>query len=161
MTGGDNINYLVNYLDAQSLEAVLRLRVGLELSGGHYTEAKAALDDLKKKVGPLKADDPLAVGLGQFSDQIKLPNPLVVPGKLLPWSDDEAKGIWTYILFRKTISFKDVTGRLDHMHLTCDGQTIDSAVSAEMQWSTQDDPSKCTLIVFGSPGASFSLVQSN
>jgi hypothetical protein len=71
---------------------------------------------------------------------------------------EDADGFAMY-LYRRYFAFAKVSGKLDGFTLSCKEQESSSPYSDSAEWSVPKDWSDCSLLVKGSPGTTFQLVQ--
>lgn len=64
-------------------------------------------------------------------------------------------------LYRRLFTFTDVTGKLDRVVLGCKQQAIESEITEGAEWRVPANFSECDILVYGTPGTTFKLVQAN
>jgi TonB family protein len=64
-------------------------------------------------------------------------------------------------LYRRVFSFKEVTGKLDRFVLSCKQQAVEFQVTDDGEWRVPANFSECNILVQGTPGTTFKVVQAN
>jgi hypothetical protein len=64
-------------------------------------------------------------------------------------------------LYRRNFAFQDVQGALSGFTLNCKQQAIESQISETAEWHVPKSWSDCRVLVHGTPGTTFKLVQLN
>jgi len=75
-------------------------------------------------------------------------------------SKEEGDVYW-FSLYRNSFSFQTVSGSLEKFMLVCNPQMMESKITETAQWRVPKSWGQCGLIVFGAPGSTFRILQSN
>lgn len=143
------------YLDQQSVDGAIRLRIHLEAMSGEFAESFAWFDILKAR-GPVASDDPEAVLVAKLHGAIAAPQPLAMRARI-PAQGTPA--FWQHTLLRRSFEFHDVAGKLDSFILRCQRHGIRSVISGKANWTIPAGWSGCFINVTGAPGSTFMFVE--
>lgn len=148
-----------HWLAPETRVQALRLRVELEAQAGEVGEALTAFATLQKvDEAPLLAGDSDVSLMSRIYLQIDSDKPLTTAGVIMA---DGGDLLWHHVLFRRTFSFSDVTGTLDRFTLRCGTHSFSAPYIDKGAWNVPAHWGGCMLYVFGSPNATFNLVESS
>jgi TonB family protein len=72
----------------------------------------------------------------------------------------EAPRIWSHGLLRRELSFRDVEGTLEAVEFRCSRHRArDEVITPDKGWRVPESWGRCSVLVFGSPGTTFMLVE--
>jgi hypothetical protein len=141
------------FLDPKAIEPAMRLSLALEARAGNFAAALAMASMLRK----LEVSDPAIDTIeASVRSVIAQPRPLAVSA-VIP--DTQFAGAWRHTLFRRTFAFDTINGNVQRFQLSCDQRAIESPVKSGVQWHVPPTWSNCDLYVFGTPGATFRLIE--
>lgn len=86
--------------------------------------------------------------------------PQLVAQARIPLEGTEGLVYW-HDLYRRTFSFAAVTGSLDRYVLNCDQSMSESKISLSAEWHVPAGWSNCMIFVYGAPGTTFRIVETN
>jgi hypothetical protein len=144
-------------LDPKVQEYAIRMRITFAAHAGQYEDALAWFAILKSRV-TITADDTAQKLIDKIAARLADPTPLRVAGKI---PENEHHTAWQTYLLRRAFAFGNIEGKVDRFQLRCDQQMIASAVNETSQWTVPDNWSDCALDVYGAPGATFQLLESD
>lgn len=147
------------WLAPEAREKALRLRVELEAQAGEMGEALMAFDTLQKvDEVPLQAGDPDVALMARTYAAIDADKPFTTAGVI---AADGGDLLWQHVLFRRTFSFSDVTGKLDRFTLRCGTHSFGSPALDKGAWNVPAGWTACVLYVFGTANTTFNLIESS
>jgi hypothetical protein len=147
------------WLAPEVRERALRLRVELEAQEGEMGEALMAFDTLQKvDEAPLLAGDPDVALMARIYAAIDADKPLTSAGII---AADGGSLLWQHVLFRRTFSFSDASGKLDRFTIRCGTHSFGSPVLDKGAWNVPGGWSACVLYVFGTANTTFNLIESS
>lgn len=161
MTARENIEDATffdgEFLDKSAREPAARMRIVLDAMTGHFADALDWFEKLKK-LATVKPDDVDAQLVEKVRKRLDDSSPILIGGRIpvsgyLP--------IWREALLRRNFAFPETDGKVERFELRCDQQEIASAISVKAEWHVPKGFSNCHLDVFGAPGATFQLVETN
>lgn len=143
------------YLSERLRPTLWRMAFIANTQTGQYLEAKEAFDKLNvaQVVG---ADDPLAKLMQSADTRMREAKVLSAAGRIAKTSLLES---WQHKLVRHNFAFLKVDGKLDHLRIECGERLIESAFSDKAEWHVPKDWDKCKLDIYGDPGTTFTLVE--
>jgi len=146
-----------SFLDKSVLAPAMGLRVALEAQDGNYKEAICTYRHMHTRGSPLP---PEAVQTGeQTAALLDNPAPLVIPAVLHAAGSALAPMQWAHPMLRRKFSFNAVSGAVKSFRLMCTGALMEGPVVPDRQWTIPPDAGSCKLLVFGSVGATFQLIE--
>jgi TonB family protein len=145
------------FLDLRSRETALRLAIRIGAAAGQFATALDAFAKLKK-IADIGENDSDAKLISNVTARLNDASPIPVFGAI---PSEGISGPWQHILLRRNFVFDLLNGNLDHLELRCDQQEISSPISETAEWHVPKSWSGCDLDVFGSPGATFRVIETN
>lgn len=124
-----------------------------DMQTGRYSEAWNIYNCLKE-IKPYSVDE-TTTKLAAIADaQVHGNNSVTTRGRVV-----KSTGVWVAPVLRHTLTFLRVSGRLDTIQIECGERSIQSPFSANAEWHVPQGWDGCRLLVFGDPGAEFTVVQ--
>jgi hypothetical protein len=77
-------------------------------------------------------------------------------GEIPPPEDSDG---FSFPLYRRAFSFRDISGSLDKFTMSCAERVIESPITDKAEWHVPKNWSNCQLLVRGTPGTTFQIVQ--
>jgi hypothetical protein len=145
------------HLDKATAKIALGLRVQLEAKDGRLRDAVCTYEWLKA-LDPKVNDDVVALARDIVA-AYGGPAPVSVKGVIYREPTSSHPAMWMHPMVRRTFAFEGVTPAVKTFRLVCTRTVLEEKVSEEMEWSAPPDAGKCQLFVFGSPGATFKLLE--
>jgi hypothetical protein len=131
-------------------------RIKASLVLGDMVDALDSLDRLKATKG-FDPASPMVKLLEEGRARLENGTAFATAAKI-PESSDGVQG--SYVgLYRRNFAFTDISGSLDRFTLSCKQQAIESKISATAEWHVPKSWSDCHVLVRGTPGTTFKLVQ--
>lgn len=132
----------------------------LESKFGQYSAAMRTLAALKNVRGSKDAVKRLAARADEIatilqSDPVLVANAIVVN----PCACDAGVALWDYVPARRTFSFANLNGNVEHFEARCELQRLSGAVESDKQWTLEADWGFCQIFVFGDDGATFDFLE--
>ena len=148
------------WIDAESYESLMRLRVRVALQLGHYWEAHHAFRKLAKASDE---DAEAVVGLGPLMEKL---NGLIASDSILSVNgsirDKAACGFcdtgWKFTPVRSDFGIRDVDGKLEFVVMRCDHKRFESPVSDQVEWHIPETWGTCHVEFRGAPGTTFRVL---
>ncbi|MFM9862829.1 MAG: TonB family protein [Micropepsaceae bacterium] len=147
---GENGRYLNASMQPEAMELLVKARAQASDLAGAYCAFHRASPDKRAALAPLKAE---------IETRLLSDDPLVSNGKLIKHPLADQPGMWRRQLVRQKFSFANVSGEVKSFRLSCIAAGIEHAVDPEMQWTVPEKAGTCVIRVFGTPGATFKLVE--
>jgi hypothetical protein len=129
-----------------------------DLMLGEFSEAFYAFDALKH----LRSLDPTYPYVDLINNALvqAKESPQLVTQSRIPLQGTESSVYW-HGLYRRTFSFAAVVGTLDRYVMDCDQSVTESKISLTAQWRVPSSWSSCVIFVYGTPGTTFRIVETN
>lgn len=157
-----------DYLEARRLAVMTNLsfepqrdayltRIKADLMLGDVSDALYTFDLMQAYVGKLAPDSPLPKLLQTARSNADMVPLLTVQAQVPPIEDGD---VYTFIPYRRTFTFQNVQGgALQKFILACNQATMESAITADAQWTIPKSWDGCQVYVRGTPGTKFAVVQ--
>jgi TonB family protein len=129
-----------------------------DLALGEISEALASFNSLQRIYG----FDPGSAYVSQVNRarvQADSAPQLVTQSRVPPEGTEGV--VYVHPLYRRTFSFAAITGSLDRYVLACDQSTTESKIAPTAQWHVPPYWSNCFLFVYGAPGTTFRIAETN
>jgi Gram-negative bacterial TonB protein C-terminal len=142
-------------LPSPALQNLLKFRIAADFAVGNAADAVSAADMLHRIVGA----DPngvLAQMVQQKLSEIDVHQALATQSRIPAEMDGE--GVYL-ALYRRDFQFRVDSGALTRFSMSCRQQTIESSITEGAEWHVPKDWDDCHLLVEGTPGTTFQLVQ--
>jgi len=149
------------FLERKVAPPVRRLRLKLEAMNSNYRYV--ACSPPFAEADPFEDDEEDRKEVTRIVTEVRAaitnPAPLALEGKLAtnPWIGGAA--MWEHGLLRRKFAFDSIKGTVRNLVLACWTQVIESPVNETSQWSIPESAGRCTLRVYGEPGATFRLIE--
>ncbi len=131
-----------------------------ELEAGDISAALSTYEDLLKTESDVVELESLQPIIERVQMQVASDEVFQVPGKI---SDDDrcddCKDNWDYSLLRQKFSLAAIEGELGDIEIRCSRQRVVDKAREGISWVIPDSWGSCSVIVFGEPGATFSLLE--
>lgn len=149
--------YGTYWMKPESAQELWQVRISADLMLGQIADASAAFYRLRS----VKGFDPNSAFTKMMLDaqQKAAAAPQLVGQAQIPHENEG--GVYWHQLSRHTFTFANVKGSLDNLVLSCLGGTVESKITPTAQWHVPKMWENCVLYVRGSPGTTFSLVETN
>jgi hypothetical protein len=145
------------YLSKGSQEFAIRMQIRLDAATGQYGDALTWFPILSQ-ITTVTADDRDAKLIADIRAQLASSGPIGVSGRIPKAGSSQP---WRHDLLRRNFEFAKLDGKVDRFELRCDQQQIESAFSEKAEWHVPKTWSNCVLEVFGEPGATFQVAETN
>jgi len=145
------------FLPKAAFVEAIRLQIQIDTMMRQYSDALDRFELLKKRTDITKGDHEAAL-IDKINVALADPSPILVIGRIPPVG---YLSLWHHALLRRNFTFPRVDGKLERFELSCDQQKIESAITAKAEWHVPKNWSNCGLNVYGSPGATFVVAETN
>ena len=147
------------WIDPKLYPKLLYVRSVMEFERRNLPDALDAYDKLVK----LDSDMPELENLHPFADKVRnvvAGDSLISVSARIEGNDcDDCQNKWQYDPLRRKFRLADVDGELGDLELRCAWQRIVDKARPGKSWDLPDDWGNCSIIVFGEPGATFTLYE--
>lgn len=152
------------YLSDEERQALLRLRLQLELDQGLPVDA-AATAVLLGNLGSRSGDGVLQQRLASLQKTVSTNPAFSVQGRIprnCPASLCAGGPVeWLYRPLNRTISLANIQGSLEKVTARCQGKTYQAKAEAGVTWTIPASWGDCTVAVAGQPGTAFQVIDEN
>jgi hypothetical protein len=152
------------YLKEEEVQALLRLRLQLELDQGLPADAAKTVAQIGN-LGSRSGDATLQQRLASLQKTVSANPAFSVQGSIprnCPASLCAGGQVeWLYRPLNRTISLANIQGSLDKMTARCQGKTYQAKAEAGVTWTIPANWGDCTVAVAGQPGTAFQLIDEN
>lgn len=149
------------YLDPKVLRGASRLQLMLEAKDGnfHYVVCWSPEVSLQADADDPQSDVEAARTVTAVRAALTNPAPLALAATLAtnPWVGGAAQ--WEHRLLRRKFAFDSISGGVKNLRLVCQTEVIESPVNETSQWAVPESAGRCSLHVYGEPGATFRLIE--
>lgn len=153
-----------DYLKEDELQAMLRLRLQLELDQGLPADAAKTAAQITN-LGGRSGDGVLQQRLASLQKTVSANPAFSVQGSIprnCPASLCAGGQVeWLYRPLNRTISLANIQGSLDKVTARCQGKTYQAKAEAGVTWTIPANWGDCTVAVAGQPGTAFQLIDEN
>lgn len=142
--------FLNKSLKPEAMALLIKLRAQATDLGGALCGFHTVSAEQRAAMASLEAD---------IRARLVSEGPLVSDGKLLKHPIADQPGAWRRQLLRRKFSFANVSGEAKSFRLACVAAGLEGPIDPEMQWTVPEQAGSCVIRVFGTPGATFKLVE--
>jgi tetratricopeptide (TPR) repeat protein len=144
------------YMPAAAAPLLWRLRVSVDLYLGEIVDALAS----GYWMAQVRGTDPIAFNKFLIDTRAKIDAmPELSVQARIP--DGPEGNVYVHVLYRRSFAFQAQPGALDHFVLDCSERLLQSKIALTAQWHVPESWSNCGIYVYGKPGATFTLVETN
>ncbi|MGB5352129.1 MAG: energy transducer TonB [Woeseia sp.] len=148
------------WADAKVYPSLLLVRTALELQDGNLSAALETYEVLLETGFDHPQMEKLKPHVDSVRELVASDKALAVPARIGAKSDCVDCGTnWHYEPLRRRFSLADVKGDLREIEFRCSWQRAVDKADAGMTWEVPEDWGDCSIIVFGEPGTTFSLLE--
>lgn len=149
------------FIEEESYQAILAMRVKTELLLGKYSEAIQAYESLKERAGEetasvVKLEPVMSELYAAINNQSTLSTAAEIRRKGECY---ECNDSFVFSLVHRDFTFSDIVGELSSIEMRCDHKHLRSEISDLVEWHVPDAWGDCSLHIFGQPGTTFDVVQ--
>jgi len=151
--------------DARSLRRSVRIDLledifELESKLGQLSAAMRTLATLKDIRGSKDAIQRIATRTAEIEALLEN-EPVIVANATManPCNCDAGEALWDYVPARRTFSFANLNGNVEHFEARCELQRLSGTVKTDQQWALEADWGFCQIFVFGDDGATFDFLE--
>lgn len=132
--------------------------ISADLMLGEFNDAFKAFDGLQRTSG-FNSSSPYVDLINRARSQLKDAPQVVTQARIPPQGAENL--VYWHSLNRRTFSFAAVVGSLDRYAMDCDQSVTESKISLTAEWRVPARWSNCTIYVYGAPGTTFRIVETN
>lgn len=148
------------WIDAESHESLMKLRVRVALQLGHYWDAR---DAFRKLSGAAGEDGEAVVELAPIMEKL---SGLIASDSILSVNGSIRDGAdcgfcdtgWRFTPVRSDFGIRDVDGNLESVVMRCDHKRFESPVSDTVEWHIPETWGTCHVEFRGAPGTTFRVL---
>jgi TonB family protein len=148
------------WVDDDLYPGLLLIRTIRELESGDYSSALESYDKLLSTGSDLPQIELMRPAIEKVESMIASDALLSVPGRI---PDDancmECEDDWHYDLLRRRFTIEAISGNLRDLEIRCQRQRVVDKVREDISWEIPASWGSCSVIVFGEPGAKFTLFE--
>lgn len=141
-----------SWIDDDVYAGLLLIRTVRELESGNVSAALSSHDKLLESGAELPQMEQLLPYIEEIEALIASDTPLLTSASI-------AKENWNYRLLRRKFSFTDVSGDLENLEIRCSRRRVVDTAREGATWEIPESWGNCSIIVFGTPGSTFSLLE--
>jgi TonB family protein len=148
------------WIDDDLYPGLLLIRTIRELESGDYSSALESYDKLLSTGSDLPQIELMRPAIEKVESMVASDALLSVPGRI---PDDancvECEDDWHYDLLRRRFTIEAISGNLRDLEIRCQRQRVVDKVREDISWEIPASWGSCSVIVFGEPGAKFTLFE--
>jgi len=140
--------------------SVLQSIVILELKLGKYSSALRNFEKLSKLSTEPGQFSKLSKYIVSVEDQIASDKIIAVQASLRADRQcEDCSADWQYRPMRRKFSITNIKGNLSSLEIRCDWRRVVDTIKEDVDWAIPESWGKCSIMVFGEKGASFSFLE--
>jgi TonB family protein len=132
-----------------------KTRIVSSLARGDIMDAMGATRRLQKVQG-FDPSDPIAKVVSDVRAKLDTTPSFTMSGKIPASANGDALVMY---LYRRDFTFQNIKGSLGKFDLNCKQESVQSSVSDAAEWHVPPNWSQCFLLVRGTPGTTFDVVE--
>lgn len=141
------------FLPDDVLNSLLRNRFAMELQLDRFADARSIGAILLERERDPDVRARVEAALAQIDALAASDQPISVTGRI----DDSTH--YFHRLLKKRFHFRDIEGDIAELRLHCDRDYVGFPFNADLAYTLKDDLGQCGLRVIGTPGTTFTLVE--
>jgi len=139
------------YLPQEMLQRVMPARIALTSRMSLFDEAKKSFELFENADPTNQQLTPLAMMIAPIQNAIDLGQLVQVKGKI------SKHGYWSYQPLRRNFSFLSAEAGVKEIEPRCEIRNQRFTVNTTNEWRIPKSWGKCTIVIYGEPGANFAL----
>ena len=147
-----SVNYGA-YLPIEILDRVLQTRIALSAKMSLFDEAQKSFELLERADPSNEKLTPLAMMIAPIQNALALGQIVQVQGTI------SERGYWTYQPVRRNFSFATADAGIKEFEPRCEIRNQRFSVTTENEWRIPKSWGACMVVIYGEPGAKFSLYE--
>ena len=141
------------YLPIELLESVLQTRIALAAKMSLFDEAQQSFALLEHADPSNEKLTRLAMMIAPIQKALELGQIVQVHGTI------SERGYWTYQPVRRNFSFATLDAGIKELEPRCEIKNQRFAANTENEWKIPNSWGACSVVIYGEPGAKFSLYE--
>ena len=147
-----SVNYGA-YLHTEMLGRVLQTRIALAAKMSLFDEAQKSFELLEHADPSNEKLTPLAMMIAPIQNALALGQIVQVQGTI------SERGYWTYQPIRRNFSFATADAGITEFEPRCEIRNQRFSMTTESEWRIPKSWGACMVVIYGEPGANFSLYE--